>query len=182
MLRDPYRMLVHNLTKALQNEVEVMKKGRRYLFKDFCAPYCELNSAFLAFMRLYDAENPSTFTYPSIYLFGTRAFIGNNVYGIELNTKKEEEEDEPTMDKKSNSEVSFDDRNEEESENLKHLKGFTTAVLPFYLVASYEDTDMIIAWQTAAIKLFERPEYSTWLKVKHFHPIPKKHEYNFRQE
>lgn len=82
LLREDYRQLVYNLTKALQTEVVVFKnelgltKKRRFSFADLCEPYCELNTAFLAFMRLYDPKNPTTFTYPSIELFGTKAFIG----------------------------------------------------------------------------------------------------------
>lgn len=80
LLRDEYRQLIYNLTKSLQTEVVVFKeigsKKRRFSFVDLCEPYCELNTAFLAFMHLYDLKNPSTFTYPSIELFGTKAFIG----------------------------------------------------------------------------------------------------------
>lgn len=61
--------------------------------------------------------------------------LGNNVYGVKLKN----------------------DTNE--------LISFDTAVMPFFLVAPYEDTDVIIAWQHAAIDLFERPEYSRLLKV-----------------
>lgn len=38
--------------------------------------------------------------------------------------------------------------------------------MPFYLVASQEDTDVMINWQAAAIRLFEEPEYSLVLKVR----------------
>jgi len=86
-------------------------------------------------LKLYDPENPTTYTYPSIDLFGTQAFIGNNVYGIKL--KK--------------------DTNE--------LESFSTAVLPFYLVANYEDQDVLVSWIHKAIELFEDPEYSTLLKT-----------------
>ncbi|KAI6238028.1 Patched-related protein 9 [Aphelenchoides fujianensis] len=103
LLREEYRWLLYNLTKALQTDVRVEKDGRSFGFADICAPYCEINTAFLAFLRLFDANNPSTFTYPSIELFGTQAFIGNN--------------------------------------------SFDTAVMPFYLVASTENTDVLIAWQ-----------------------------------
>lgn len=67
------------MTKALQTEVKVRKNGRWYGFTDLCEPYCELNTAFMAFLKLYDPKNPSTFTYPSIELFGTQAFIGENL-------------------------------------------------------------------------------------------------------
>ncbi|KAK0396179.1 hypothetical protein QR680_001609 [Steinernema hermaphroditum] len=135
LLRPEYRQLVFNLTKSLQNDVKVSKNGRSYGFKDLCEPYCELNTAFLAFLKLYDAENPSTFTYPAIELFGTQAFIGNNVYGITLQN------------------------------DSNFLESFTTAIMPFYLVSAYEDTDVMIEWQRAAIALFEQPKYSRLLKT-----------------
>uniref|UniRef100_A0A915CYN5 SSD domain-containing protein n=1 Tax=Ditylenchus dipsaci TaxID=166011 RepID=A0A915CYN5_9BILA len=148
LLREDYRWLLYNLTRALQTEVKVFShqiKGANgqpkiYSFTDLCEPYCEMNTAFLAFLKLYDPNNSVTYTYPSIDLFGTKAFIGNNVYGIKLKARKSDQE-------------------------LKVLKSFTTAVMPFYLVADYEDTDVLVNWQHAAIKLFERPEYSTWLKT-----------------
>lgn len=75
-LREEYRWLVYNMTKTLQTDVRVQKNGRWYGFKDLCEPYCELNTAFLAFLKLYDPKNSATYTYPSIELFGTQAFIG----------------------------------------------------------------------------------------------------------
>ncbi|TMS35868.1 hypothetical protein L596_003165 [Steinernema carpocapsae] len=135
LLRDEYRLLLINLTNSLQNDVQVEKNGRLYGYKELCEPYCELNTAFLAFLKLYDAENPSTFTYPAIELFGTQAFIGNNVYGIKLKN------------------------------GTNTIESFNTAVLPFYLVSAYEDTDVMIQWQQAAIVHFEQPEYSTLLKT-----------------
>ncbi|KAI1698205.1 patched family domain-containing protein [Ditylenchus destructor] len=141
LLREEYRWLVYNLTRALQTEVKVTDdiKGRTYTFLDLCEPYCEMNTAFLAFLKLYDSNNPSTFTYPSIELFGTKAFIGNNVYGIKLKDVRHEK--------------------------AKVLDSFTTAIMPFYLVADYEDTDIMIKWQHKAIELFERPQYSNLLKT-----------------
>ena len=76
LLREEYRWLIYNLTKALQSDVKVTKGGREFGFRDLCEPYCELNTAFLAFLKLYDPLNTDTFTYPAIELFGTRAFIG----------------------------------------------------------------------------------------------------------
>ncbi|KAI6193775.1 Patched-related protein 9 [Aphelenchoides besseyi] len=135
LLRDEYRWTLYNLTRALQSEVRVEKNGQWFGFTDLCEPYCELNTAFLAFLKLYDPTNPSTYTYPSIELFGTQAFIGNNVYGIKLKPESNE------------------------------LLTFNTAVIPIYLVASHENTDVMIEWQHAAIELFERPEYSRLLKT-----------------
>jgi hypothetical protein len=62
--------------------------------------------------------------------------LGNNVYGVKLR----------------------DDSNE--------LESFDTAVMPFFLVAKYENTDVMIDWQHAAISLFKQPEYSRLLKVR----------------
>ena len=76
LLREEYRWLIYNMTRALQLEVKITKNGREYGYTDLCDPYCELNTAFLAFLKLYDPENPTTHTYPSIDLFGTQAFIG----------------------------------------------------------------------------------------------------------
>lgn len=36
LMRDEYRHLVYNLTKALQTEVVVLKNGRRFAFNDLC--------------------------------------------------------------------------------------------------------------------------------------------------
>lgn len=73
-------------------------------------------------------------------------FLGNNVYGIKLKNQ--------TMNNESEFEL-----------NEKQLDSFTTAVMPFYLVTNYENTDVMIEWQHAAIRLFERPQYSNLLKV-----------------
>jgi len=77
------------MTRALQTEVVVEKRGRRYTFNEICEPYCDMNTALLAFLKLYDAKNPSTHTYPTIQFFGTRLFIGNNVYGVKLKAVNE---------------------------------------------------------------------------------------------
>lgn len=78
----------------------------------------------VAFLKLYDPENPTTFTYPNIEVFGSQAFIGrpyiqarhtvqvsrlgNNVYDINFTA---------------------DGR----------IDSFMTAILPFYLVSHDED-------------------------------------------
>lgn len=64
------------------------------------------------------------------------------MYGVKLKTKME------------------DDKNK-----LEVLESFNTAIMLFFMVANYEDTDIMIKWQHEAIKLFDRPEYSS-LKVK----------------
>lgn len=76
LLREDYRWAIYNLTRALQNDVKVKKNGKEYGYTDICEPYCELNTAFLAFLKLYNPEDQSTKVYPSIDLFGTQAFIG----------------------------------------------------------------------------------------------------------
>lgn len=40
------------------------------------------------------------------------------------------------------------------------MDSFNTAIMLFFMVANYEDTDIMIEWQHEAIKYFERPEYS----------------------
>uniref|UniRef100_A0A1I7XPJ4 Patched family protein n=1 Tax=Heterorhabditis bacteriophora TaxID=37862 RepID=A0A1I7XPJ4_HETBA len=75
LLRDSHRMRLIELTKTLQNNVTTDFKGKTYEFRDLCEPYCELNTAFLAFLKLYDSENPATFSYPQVEIFGTQAFI-----------------------------------------------------------------------------------------------------------
>lgn len=62
--------------------------------------------------------------------------LGNNVYDVELKPGSNE------------------------------LAAFRTVVMPFYLVASYEETAILEQWQEAAIKLFEEPRYSRLLKVR----------------
>uniref|UniRef100_A0A914RY86 Patched family protein n=1 Tax=Parascaris equorum TaxID=6256 RepID=A0A914RY86_PAREQ len=76
LLRDDYRRMLISLTKRLQNNVTVTYNGHTYGYIDLCEPYCEMNTAFIAFLKLYDPTNPTTFTYPAIELFGTQAFIG----------------------------------------------------------------------------------------------------------
>ena len=49
--------------------------------------------------------------------------------------------------------------------DTNELESFSTAVLPFYLVANYEDQDVLVSWIHKAIELFEDPEYSTLLKT-----------------
>ncbi|KAI3416539.1 hypothetical protein GPALN_006080 [Globodera pallida] len=43
-----------------------------------------MNTAFLAFLKVYDPTQPLTHTYPATEMFGTPAFIENNVYGETL--------------------------------------------------------------------------------------------------
>ncbi|WKX95378.1 hypothetical protein Q1695_012097 [Nippostrongylus brasiliensis] len=76
LLRELHRRRLIELTKQLQDNVTVEVRGRIYEFRDLCEPYCDMNTAFLAFLKLYDPETPSTHTYPQVEIFGTKAFIG----------------------------------------------------------------------------------------------------------
>ncbi|CAJ0919170.1 unnamed protein product, partial [Mesorhabditis belari] len=84
LLKPEYRERLQELVKVLQNNVSIEYHGAEWFYRDLCEPYCELNTALLAFLRLYDPSNPSTYTYPNIEIFGSQAFIGNNVYNLKL--------------------------------------------------------------------------------------------------
>ncbi|CAD6195812.1 unnamed protein product [Caenorhabditis auriculariae] len=75
LLRQEYRERLIEFVKTLQNNVTVEFDGRVWDFRDLCEPYCELNTAFLAFLKLYDKTNPTSYTYPRVDIFGTQAFI-----------------------------------------------------------------------------------------------------------
>ena len=47
----------------------------------------------------------------------------------------------------------------------RHLESFTTAIMPFFMVATVENTDVLIEWQKKAIALFERKDYSRWFRT-----------------
>ncbi|PAV64872.1 hypothetical protein WR25_07436 [Diploscapter pachys] len=128
LLRDSHRENLITLVKYLQNNVTVDFEGETYEFRDLCEPYCEINTGFLAFLKLYDHDNPQTFTYPRVEIFGTEAFIGNNVYGLKLKEK--------------------------------HIIEFDTAILPFYLVTSYETSGVIYKWLLEAKKAYIAPKFS----------------------
>lgn len=76
LLRDEHRKALMQFIKQIQSNITIQYESRRYGFKELCEPYCELNTAFMAFLRLYDPNNQITFTYPSIDLFGSQIFIG----------------------------------------------------------------------------------------------------------
>ncbi|GMR39059.1 hypothetical protein PMAYCL1PPCAC_09254 [Pristionchus mayeri] len=84
LLRKPYRDQIVAFTKFLHDNVTINHRGEIWDFRRLCEPYCELNTAFLAFLKLYEDSDPSSATYPAIEIFGTKAFIGNNVYGVKL--------------------------------------------------------------------------------------------------
>uniref|UniRef100_A0A0N5ARV1 SSD domain-containing protein n=1 Tax=Syphacia muris TaxID=451379 RepID=A0A0N5ARV1_9BILA len=84
LLRKEYRETVINLSKTLQTNVTVEYKGLNYLYTDLCEPYCDMNVAFLSFLQFYDESDPQTYTYPTIEIYGTHAFIGNNVHVLTL--------------------------------------------------------------------------------------------------
>ncbi|VDK55840.1 unnamed protein product [Gongylonema pulchrum] len=76
LMRNAQRKVLMQFIKFIQANVTMLYKGREYGYQELCEPYCEMNTAFMAFLRLYDESNPSTYTYPSIDLFGSQAFIG----------------------------------------------------------------------------------------------------------
>ncbi|VDK74463.1 unnamed protein product [Litomosoides sigmodontis] len=106
LLRDEHRKALMQFIKQIQSNVTIQHDGQTYGFKELCEPYCELNTAFMAFLRLYDPSNQVTFTYPSIALFGSQIFIGNNVYGVVL------------------------------EEGTNYIKSFSTAVVQLFISAS----------------------------------------------
>uniref|UniRef100_A0A0R3RIK9 SSD domain-containing protein n=1 Tax=Elaeophora elaphi TaxID=1147741 RepID=A0A0R3RIK9_9BILA len=109
LLREKYRKALMQFIKHIQSNVTLQYKGQKYRFKDICEPYCELNTAFVAFLRLYDPNNQVTYTYPSIDLFGSQIFIGNNVYGVVL------------------------------EEGTNFIKSFSTAVIELFISASEDE-------------------------------------------
>ncbi|KAL3091681.1 hypothetical protein niasHS_005867 [Heterodera schachtii] len=182
LLREEYRWLLYNLTKSLQQEVRVVSGGRAYGYRDLCEPYCEMNTAFLAFLKVYDPTQPLTHTYPAMELFGTRAFIGNNVYGVTLknlstdlssigpeqaadNSSATTEEEKALLTALSVAGEGKRAFRQQQQKNIKLLEAFTTAVMPFYLVADYKDNELLVKWQKAAVELFERSQYSRLLKT-----------------
>ncbi|VDM62111.1 unnamed protein product [Angiostrongylus costaricensis] len=129
LLREKHRTRLIELMGTLRDNVTVVVRGRSYGFRELCEPYCELNTAFLAFLKLYNSSLPSTFTYPQVDMFGTQTFIGNNVYGVTF-------------------------------KNGTHLiESFTTAILPLFLVSSYEDKDVTYVWVLAARKMFSEERF-----------------------
>uniref|UniRef100_A0A158PAB8 SSD domain-containing protein n=1 Tax=Angiostrongylus cantonensis TaxID=6313 RepID=A0A158PAB8_ANGCA len=129
LLREKHRTRLIEFIRVLRDNVTVVVRGRSYGFRELCEPYCELNTAFLAFLKLYNSSMPSTFTYPQVDMFGTQTFIGNNVYGVTF-------------------------------KNGTHLiESFTTAILPLFLVSSYEDKDVTYVWVLAARKMFSEERF-----------------------
>ncbi|KAL7075921.1 hypothetical protein ACQ4LE_004791, partial [Meloidogyne hapla] len=171
LLRTEHRWLLYNLTRALQQEIHIEKNGRVYGYRDICEPYCELNTAFLAFLKVYDPEQPLTYTYPAVELFGTRAFIGNNIYGVSLKNFtgnediKNEKTEIPTQEEQTLLLALQRKSGTKKVPTIKLLETFNTAIMPFFLVANYEDKDLLVKWQNAAIDLFEHPPYSNLLKT-----------------
>ncbi|KAM3719611.1 Patched-related protein [Dirofilaria immitis] len=64
---------------------------------------------YITFLKLYDPNNQITYTYPSIDLFGSLIFIGNNAYGVVL----------------------------EEGSNL--IKSFSTAIINLFISAQEDE-------------------------------------------
>uniref|UniRef100_A0A915M5K2 SSD domain-containing protein n=1 Tax=Meloidogyne javanica TaxID=6303 RepID=A0A915M5K2_MELJA len=153
LLRTEHRWLLYNLTRALQQEIHIEKNGRVYGYRNICEPYCELNTAFLAFLKVYDPEQPLTYTYPAVELFGTRAFIGNNIYGVSLKNftgteyVKNEKTEMPTQEEQALLLALQRKSGTKKSPTIKLLETFNTAIMPFFLVANYEDKDLLVKWQ-----------------------------------
>lgn len=120
LLRPEYRKVLTAFAKRMQHNVTVDYRGRTYAYTDLCEPYCEMNTAFLAFLKLYDPKNPVTYTYPAIELFGAQAFIGNNAYGIKLKS------------------------------GTKQLESFSTAILQFFIVAPEGQQELLLMWVAEA--------------------------------
>uniref|UniRef100_A0A0N4ZIT9 Raf homolog serine/threonine-protein kinase n=1 Tax=Parastrongyloides trichosuri TaxID=131310 RepID=A0A0N4ZIT9_PARTI len=135
LMRSVFRESLYNLTKAIQDNITVTFDSKSFTYHDICYPYCELNTAFIAFLKLFDEKNPDTYTYPSIQVFGTKFFIGNNVYGIKL------------------------------LNGTNQLESFDTAMLPLFLVAPDNRSNILIEWEKKALKLFKEESYSRFLKI-----------------
>ncbi|MCP9261526.1 Patched family protein [Dirofilaria immitis] len=104
LLRDEYRKALIQYISYIQSNITI-----QFSIKELCEPYCELNSAFIAFLKLYDPNNQITYTCPSIDLFGSLIFIGNNAYGVVL----------------------------EEGSNL--IKSFSTAIINLFISAQEDE-------------------------------------------
>ncbi|KAF7633550.1 SSD domain-containing protein [Meloidogyne graminicola] len=119
--------------------IYVEKNGHFYNYRNICEPYCELNTAFLAFLKVYDKQQPLTYTYPAVELFGTRAFIGNNIYGVSLknltgieNNNNNERTELTTKEEQAFLLAIQKINGNKKIETIKLLETFTTAVMPFF--------------------------------------------------
>ncbi|KAJ1371103.1 hypothetical protein KIN20_032983 [Parelaphostrongylus tenuis] len=129
LLRERHRTLLIELIDALRENVTIEFRGRTYGFRELCEPYCDLNTAFLAFLKLYDKSIPSTYTYPQVEMLGLQMFIGNNVYSVKFKN----------------------------GTNL--IESFSTAILPLFLVCSYENKDVTYKWVLAARRMFAEKRF-----------------------
>ncbi|CAJ0571814.1 unnamed protein product, partial [Mesorhabditis spiculigera] len=84
LLRPEYRETLQELINYLQKNVTITYHGAEWSYRELCQPYCELSTPLLVFLKIYDVDNPATYTYPNLDVFGTQAFIGNNVYNLKL--------------------------------------------------------------------------------------------------
>ncbi|CAJ0567212.1 unnamed protein product, partial [Mesorhabditis spiculigera] len=84
LLRPEYRETLQELINYLQKNVTITYHGAEWSYRELCQPYCELSTPLLVFLKIYDVDNPATYTYPNLDVFGTQAFIGNNVYNLQL--------------------------------------------------------------------------------------------------
>ncbi|CEF59990.1 Sterol-sensing domain and Patched family-containing protein [Strongyloides ratti] len=135
LMRNVFRESLFNLTKKIQDNITVYFNDKEYSYHDLCHPYCELNTAFMAFLKIFDENNPDTYTYPSIHMFGTKFFIGNNVYGIKLKN------------------------------NTNQLESFDTAMFLLFIVAPNNNTNILIEWEKQILKLFNDENFTRYLKI-----------------
>ncbi|ETN78297.1 patched family protein [Necator americanus] len=155
LLRETHRHRLIELTKTLQDNVTVDIRGKSYEFRDLCEPYCELNTAFLAFLKLYDPENPSTYTYPQVEIFGTQAFIGKFEFDTPYQKKKILPKIITNLKFSGNNVYGITLKN-----GTKQITAFTTAILPFYLVTTYENANVIYKWVIAAREAFREERFN----------------------
>uniref|UniRef100_A0A0N5CGC4 SSD domain-containing protein n=1 Tax=Strongyloides papillosus TaxID=174720 RepID=A0A0N5CGC4_STREA len=135
LMRSAFRESLYNLTKTIHDNVTAIYGNKLYTYFDLCQPYCELNTAFLAFLKIFDENNPDTYTYPSIHIFGSKFFIGNNVYGVKLKN------------------------------GTNQLVSFDTAMLLLFVVAPNNDINILVEWEKKVLNIFKEERFSRYLKV-----------------
>uniref|UniRef100_A0A0K0FCQ3 SSD domain-containing protein n=1 Tax=Strongyloides venezuelensis TaxID=75913 RepID=A0A0K0FCQ3_STRVS len=135
LMRSVFRESLYNLTKTIHDNVTAIYGNKLYTYFDLCQPYCELNTAFLAFLKIFDENNLDTYTYPSIHMFGSKFFIGNNVYGVKLKN------------------------------GTNQLVSFDTAMLLLFVVAPNNDANILVEWEKKVLNIFKEERFSKYLKV-----------------
>uniref|UniRef100_A0A914UK13 SSD domain-containing protein n=1 Tax=Plectus sambesii TaxID=2011161 RepID=A0A914UK13_9BILA len=119
LLRPAERHEALNISHALHLQLKVAKSGKEYAFNDLCTPYCDKNAPFFTLLRMYDSDMRKP-TYPVMDNFGTRIFIGNNIFGVKMNNETRE------------------------------IESFTTAVLYYFFVIQKGDENLITIWEQKA--------------------------------